>query len=202
MAKKSSAALERRRITLRNRQQAAEKATVKSRSLDARLEAIAAVRAEYASRLRAAQEEVTAMKKAIKASAKQRDELSSRRKNARRDEVTAHQRIASAETKYERAVLADLVQREKIRDLATHTTTPAVVPPPAPLADPVTQLAASSQHDNVGETSTVATDPDATNTTPPTSRSTTTTAGQNRAPRSRNTRSSSRLVSQSEDSAS
>lgn len=140
MSKKTSVALDRRRTTLRNRQQSAERATAERASLDAALETNAAVQAEYASRLRAARAEVAGMKKAIKKTTKKQQKWVGRRRDARRSEARAHQRVAPAQAKYERAVLADLVQREMSRDLATHATTATVVPAAPPPAAPPASL--------------------------------------------------------------
>jgi hypothetical protein len=73
---------------------------------EARLAADAAAWAEYGSRLRAARDEAASMKKAIKAADKQRDEPSARRTDARRDQATAHRRVAPAEPRRGRGAAA------------------------------------------------------------------------------------------------
>jgi hypothetical protein len=60
------------------------------------------------------------MKKKVKASVKKQDKLRSARKDARRRAEAATQRANTAEVKYDRAVLADMVRQGKDDDLAAH----------------------------------------------------------------------------------
>ena len=50
----------------------------------------------------------------------ERDQLRAARKNAGRRAAKATRRAASAEVKYDRAVLAAMVRREKAHDLSAH----------------------------------------------------------------------------------
>ena len=79
---------------------------------------------------------MAALKKAIKATGKQKDQLESARKDARRAAAQAQQRAAAAEAKYDRAVLAEIVRREKDHDLSLHSpaASAGTVPSDAPLS--------------------------------------------------------------------
>lgn len=122
---KDAAALGRRRETLRKRTAASAASAAKVSSLDQRLNAKAATSREQEAALRSARDRVAALKKALKASQKQLAKLRTARADAGKADAKARQRVGTAEAKYDRAVLADVVQREKQRDLASHVTPPA-----------------------------------------------------------------------------
>jgi len=142
MTGQSTTPLERRRETLRTRAAAAAASQAKVTSLDEQLETNSAARREHGANLRAALETVSGLRKSIKDADKQRGKLRTARKNARRAETKAHQRASTAEAKYDRALLADLVRREKDRDLSKHTSTktPAAPVIPTPPAAPAAAL--------------------------------------------------------------
>ncbi|MDT7685867.1 MAG: hypothetical protein QOG57_6177, partial [Pseudonocardiales bacterium] len=117
---KSSSNLDRRREALRERAGAAAAAGAKVSSLDEQLDATALAHRDNEASLRAALDRVAGLKKAIKAAEKQRDKLRAARKAARRADAKARQRAAAAEARYDRAVLAGMVRREKERDLSKH----------------------------------------------------------------------------------
>lgn len=109
------ATLESRREKLQTTQNAAAAADIEVGSPDEQLETNS--RAE----LRATLDRVAMLKKAMKAATKERDELRFARKDARRVAAKAQQRAGTAEVRYDRAVLADMLRREKDHDLAAHT---------------------------------------------------------------------------------
>jgi hypothetical protein len=94
-------------------------------SLDQQLESNAGARAGHEADLQAALDRVAGLKKSIKAAAKEHDRLRSARKAARRTAATARHRAEQAEARYDSAVLADLLRREKAQDLSAHRDTPA-----------------------------------------------------------------------------
>lgn len=89
--------------------------------LDSELASNAGQRRNDEAGVRDARDHVAALKTTIKATKKERDKLRAARKDARRNAAKAAQRAATAEAKYDRAVLADMVRREKVTDLSTHS---------------------------------------------------------------------------------
>jgi len=69
--------------------------------------------------LRAAMDEIKRLKKALKDGEKQRRKLLTARKRAADAAEKAEERVRKAEAKYDRAVLADLIQRQKEQDRGT-----------------------------------------------------------------------------------
>ncbi|HEY2206134.1 MAG TPA: hypothetical protein VGH99_16795 [Pseudonocardia sp.] len=110
--------LDQRRETLHTRRSAAEETASRLTELDAALEANAVARRDGEARLQSALDQVAGLKKAIKAAKKERGTLRTARDEAREQDAQARQRAASAERKYDRAMLADMVSREKDQDLA------------------------------------------------------------------------------------
>ncbi|HEY2203022.1 MAG TPA: hypothetical protein VGH99_00910 [Pseudonocardia sp.] len=144
---KNRSALDRRRESLQSRRAVADETGTKVKELDRALETNAVARRDSEAGLQAALDRVAGLKKAIKASKKQRDKLRTARDKARENDAKARQRASSAEQKYDRAVLEDMVRREKERDLASHTRagkpdkrsgrsngTPPALPAPPPRA--------------------------------------------------------------------
>ena len=70
--------------------------------------------------MEAATERVADLEKAIKKSGKQRKSLRSALKDARAEATRVRQAAETAETQYEKAVLTEVVRREKTADLTTH----------------------------------------------------------------------------------
>jgi chromosome segregation ATPase len=116
-------ALDRRREKLQANKTAARAAIDAIADLDARLDHNSSQTREYEAALQAAVDQVAALKKAIKAAGKQQVQLDSARKDAQRAAAQAQQRAAAAEAKYDRAVLAEIVRREKDHDLSLHSPT-------------------------------------------------------------------------------
>lgn len=114
-------ALDRRREKLQANKAAARAAIDAVADLDARIDHNSSQTREYEAALQAALDQIAALKKAIKATGKQKDELESARKDARLAAAEAQQRAAAAEAKYDRAVLAEIVRREKDHDLSMHS---------------------------------------------------------------------------------
>jgi len=114
-------ALNRRREKLQASKTAARTAIDAVADLDARLDDNSSQTRENEAALQAALDQVAALKKAIKSAGKQKLQLISARKDARRAAAQARQRAAAAEAKYDRAVLAEIVRREKDHDLSLHS---------------------------------------------------------------------------------
>jgi hypothetical protein len=65
---------------------------------------------------------VAGLKKSIKASGKQREKLRKSRKQARQRAMKAQQHATDAERRYDRIMLAEIVEREKRQDLSQHAS--------------------------------------------------------------------------------
>lgn len=113
--------LDQRRDKLQKARATAESASAEVEDLDRRLETNAAVRKAGETDLRRAMDRVAAAKKADKAHAKDDDKLRTARKDAGQVADHAQHKAETAEAKYDRAVLADLVRREKDHDLSAHS---------------------------------------------------------------------------------
>jgi len=125
---KISATLDRRRNALHASRSAAEATGAKVASLDEALDSNAMRRSEYEANLQVALDRVAGLKKTIKASKQERSKLRTARKAARQADAKARQRADTSEAKYDRAVLADMLRREKDRDLSVHAEPPATAP--------------------------------------------------------------------------
>src|SRR5690349_1731461 len=121
--KKSESLLDRRREKLQASQATAADAHSDVRRLDQQLESNDDNRREQETALQAALDRAAVLKKAIKASTKEAAKLRAARKEAGERAATAQQRVSAAEAKYDRAVLADMVRREKENDLLAHAST-------------------------------------------------------------------------------
>lgn len=132
--------LDLRRERLQSAKAAAEGAQKRLRGLDDQLAANETQTREHESALRAASDEVTRRKKALKASAKKQQQLGASRNKVVALVAKARQKAHGAEVNYDKAVLADMVRRERDRDLAAHgrggnrtassSAKPSVDPPP------------------------------------------------------------------------
>ena len=100
---------------------AATKAQAAVSDLDRQLETLTSLADQQQQAVRRAAEESDRLKRSIKAAGKRRGELVKERKRAVAKAERARARAASAEAKYDKAVLADLVRREKEKDRATAT---------------------------------------------------------------------------------
>jgi len=119
--------LERRRDKLRAARATADSAAVQVTRLDAELTATASRIGELEAELAAARDNVAVVKRSIKAVEKQRANLRAERKQARRDQAAARQKADDAERRYDRAMLADMVRREKQQDLSRHAEPQAAI---------------------------------------------------------------------------
>lgn len=113
-------ALDRRRRTLQRARGAGDAATAAVAELDRQIDANATQGRSHEAALEAALIQVTALKKAIKASAREAVRLRAARKVARERALKAQQRSAAAERRYDDAMLTELVRRAKAEDLAAH----------------------------------------------------------------------------------
>jgi chromosome segregation ATPase len=112
--------LNRRRDKVQSAKTATEAAQRRLDGLDDQLAADAAQAQQHEAALRRASDEVARRKKALKASAKTHQRLAASRKKAAAALAKAQQKAQTAETKYDEAVLATMVRRERDRDLAAH----------------------------------------------------------------------------------
>ena len=128
--------LDRRRSKAEAAKEAADRAEANVAELDARLTALTTQTQQDQSALQRAQDEVTRLKRAVKTATKESVTLQARRKKASAAAVKAQAKAQSAEARYDEAVLADMVRRERDRDRAaaasaTKSEQPADVPAPA-----------------------------------------------------------------------
>jgi hypothetical protein len=113
-------ALDRRREALRARTSETTAAAAQVVALDAQIATNTSELHDPEAALADALSRVTHMKKKVKASVKKQNKLRSARKDARRRAEAATQRANTAEVKFDRAVLADMVRQGKDDDLAAH----------------------------------------------------------------------------------
>jgi hypothetical protein len=117
----SRTALDQRRGKFQLAQEAATRAENRVTELDRQLEANAAqYRADKAA-LQEAIDRQSELKKGIKASAKQRDDMREARKSAGHVAEEARRRAHTAEAKYEKALLVDMLREQKSKDLSGET---------------------------------------------------------------------------------
>ncbi|HEY1968258.1 MAG TPA: hypothetical protein VGH89_09945 [Pseudonocardia sp.] len=136
MAKKS-ARLDRRRAELQAARGRADGAAASVVSLDTQLRANAAQTSQLEGELAAARDRVAVLKKSIKASQKEQRKLRQARKQARVRAAKDQQRASDVERRYDRAMLAEIVRREKQQDLTQHSqSSPAPSAAPAKAAAP------------------------------------------------------------------
>ena len=112
--------LDRRRNKLWVAEAAAAGAVSDLRRLDEELASNNDQHREQEASLQAALDRVVWLKKAIKASVKKAGKLRAAREDVGKRAAEAQQRVTAAETKYDRAVLAEMVRREKDNDLDAH----------------------------------------------------------------------------------
>jgi hypothetical protein len=116
----SEVRLERRREQLQRSRERAAAGKTSLREAEARLQALEASRQDAQRRLSAAEQQVSELKKELKRSAKERERLQEQRSKEHKRSGVLAEEVREAENKYDKAVLADLVRREKERDLAVH----------------------------------------------------------------------------------
>jgi hypothetical protein len=145
-----SAQLDRSRERAAAAAKAAEKAQAGVTDLDNRLQTNASLTKQQTQAMRNAVAEVNRLKRAIKVGAKERGRLIKARRRAVAKVGRAQAKQKSAESKYDRSVLADMVRREKARDRADSARPPvdgtskalAPVPERSPAATTATKTAA------------------------------------------------------------
>lgn len=145
--KNAAEALDRRRETLLARTSVADESAAKLTTLDEELRATSRRRRDDEVSLSAALIRIAELKKSIKSAGKRRTKLRSARKDARQVHTKARKRAEVAEAKYDHAVLADLLRREKDRDLAAHA---AQRPGPAPTDSSDSESAEAQSQSNNG----------------------------------------------------
>jgi multidrug resistance efflux pump len=123
--------LDRRRDKAQGAKDTADKARDNVADLDARIATNAGQAQRDQAALHQAQDEVTRLKRALKTAAKEDAVLQTRRKKASTAAVKAEVKAKAAEAKYDQAVLADMVRREKARDRSAAAATAKVDAPPA-----------------------------------------------------------------------
>src|SRR5882757_11146935 len=124
-----AAKLTRRREKMQVARSAAAAATAKLTDLEGQLAALTRLRRQQKAALREAKSQQSVLERAVKASTRQRGALRESRKDARKAAAKAQRRAHEVEARYDRAVLADMVHREKQTDLSTHATSGAVARP-------------------------------------------------------------------------
>ncbi|GEM_PF-4565209 len=117
-ARDSQQQLQRRREDLVRSRQEAAAGRAEIAQLQARTDALQGTRADTKQRLAEAEQLLERLRKDLKKHDKEREQLTKRLRDARKSLVELDRRVGSREQKYDRAVLADLVEREKVRDLA------------------------------------------------------------------------------------
>jgi chromosome segregation ATPase len=144
-----SSPLDRRRDQASTTAHAAEKAQAGVTELNNRLQTNTNLTTQQSQALRNAEAEANRLKRSLKAGVKERDRLTKAHKRAVAQADKAKAKAKAADEKYSKAVLADLVRREKQKD-AARTTTPATrqpavsaVPNPEPERPNVSAAAAT-----------------------------------------------------------
>ena len=125
MTKQKGSELDVRRGRAQAAKAAAEAARSRLEQVDDQLNATAAEVREHETALRRASDEVQRRKEAVKAGGRRQKQLTAVRGKVASAVAKAQQKARAAEQKYDKAVLADLVRRERDRDLAAHSDSPA-----------------------------------------------------------------------------
>lgn len=138
--------LERHRAKAGTTGAAADKARAAVADLDSQLATLTSLAEQQRQALRRAADETARLKRSLKAASKRQERLVKERVKAVARAEKAGARQATAESKYDRALLADMVRREKERDRAAPPISPVgdVPPPAAPAARKVTGRAAAT----------------------------------------------------------
>jgi chromosome segregation ATPase len=155
--------LDRRREKAKAARATADAAQQRLSGLDDGLAANTAQTRELEIALRRASDEVSRLKKALKASAKKNQQLTASGKKAAASVAKAQQEAYAAESKYDKAVLADMVRRERNRDLAAHegasTRTASSSAKPTVGSSPERPVAATTKNTAARKTAAAAADP-------------------------------------------
>jgi hypothetical protein len=124
--------LERSRAKANNAREALAEAGRRADDIDERLERNAARMSADDKALAAALDEVKRLKRALKDGEKERQKLIVARKRAITEVEKAEEKARKAEAKYDREVLADLIEREKESDRATSAAASLASATPGP----------------------------------------------------------------------
>jgi chromosome segregation ATPase len=124
-----AAKLTRRREKMQVARATAVAASAKLTDLEGQLESLTRLRRQQKAALREARNQQGVLERGLKASTRQRGSLRESRKDARKAAAKAQRRADKVEARYDRAVLADMVHREKQTDLSTNTSSGAVARP-------------------------------------------------------------------------
>jgi chromosome segregation ATPase len=142
--------LDRRRTKVQAAKAAADAADARVASFAERITTVETQAAEHEAALRRLGEEVGRRRKALKQAARQRDDLRKARRKAEKGAAKARRKAEAADGKYDQAVLADLVRREKSRDMAVNGDGSRSAPAPAQ-PDPGTATATHTAADHTAE---------------------------------------------------
>lgn len=134
----ASAALDKRRAKLHAARSADDAAAARVVQVDGSLAANAALTREHDASLQTLRDRLADLEKAIKADRKKDTTLRTERDRARRTRAKTQQAAAAAEAKYDQAVLADMLRREKEHDLSAHPESGSAPAPAGPAARPNT----------------------------------------------------------------
>jgi hypothetical protein len=156
----SASALDRSRSKASSAQQAVIDGRRGLDDLDARIGRNTARTSADETKLRAALDEVKRLKKALKDGEKERQKLVLARKRAVADLEKAGERVRKAEAKYDRAVLADLIEREKVHDREAASSAPASATGAGPDAATLPVSLESAVPPVDGQTGTATTEPE------------------------------------------
>lgn len=110
--------LERRRADLVSSREEAAAGRVALSELEGHSDALRGTRDDTKRRLDEAEQLAERLRRELKKNSKDRDQLERRIRDARKALAELDRRAGTREQKYDRAVLADMVEREKARDLA------------------------------------------------------------------------------------
>jgi len=127
--------LERRRAAASAAAGAAEKARARVAELDRRLQTNATMTTEQSQALRNATAEVARLKRALKGVARERDGLAKDRRKAAGRADKAGAKAKRADDKYSKSMLAEMIRREKDKDLARVSPDPPPEQPNAAMRD-------------------------------------------------------------------
>ena len=119
-AKAKASRLDRRRETLQARRLEADVASKKLAKYAEALESNSTLVSRLEADVAITRDRLAVVKKSLKDALKQRDKIRDGRKKIRRHAAKAAQRATNAERKYDQAMLADMLEREKQQDLSRH----------------------------------------------------------------------------------
>jgi chromosome segregation ATPase len=114
----STPTLDRRRVKAASADAAADQAKSAVTDIDHQISTITDLTEQQEQALHRARDEITRLKRSLKAAGKRRAELTRQRKKAAAEAARARAKATAAEAKYDKEVLAELIRREKEKDRA------------------------------------------------------------------------------------